>query len=169
MNPKLVPGILNSLVGILMALLVGVSGCAALTGYQEPMVNVVGLEPLPGEGLELRFALTMRVQNPNEQAIDFDGISLSLDIDGRGVASGVSDEKGTVPRFGETVVTVPVSVSAFTALRQALSMLEGPRTDGLSYSLQGRFGGRGLGGSGFSGRGKLDLPAFGGATPRGRT
>lgn len=146
-----------------LLILVLLSGCASFGGYQEPMVKVVGLDPLPSEGLELRFALKMRLQNPNETAIDFDGVSVSLDIDGRGLASGVSDQRGTVPRFGESVIDVPISISAFTALRQALGMMSETRTDSaLPYSLQGRFGGSQFGGLRFSGAGTIDLPALGG-------
>jgi len=42
------------------------AGCAML-GQPEPVrVNVVGIEPLPGESMELRMAIKLRIQNPNE-------------------------------------------------------------------------------------------------------
>ncbi|MBP8175788.1 MAG: Water stress and hypersensitive response domain-containing protein, partial [Sphaerotilus sp.] len=41
------------------------AGCASLA-YREPVrINVVGLEPIPGEGMEMRFKVKLRVQNPN--------------------------------------------------------------------------------------------------------
>jgi len=40
------------------------SGCATLPSNDGPSVRVVGLEPLPSEGLEVRFALKLRVQKP---------------------------------------------------------------------------------------------------------
>ena len=75
-------------------------------------VTVAGLDPLVGQGLEMRFSLKLRVQNPNDAPIDYDGISVALDLNGTPFASGVSDRSGTVPRFGEAVLDVPVSVSA---------------------------------------------------------
>jgi LEA14-like dessication related protein len=141
------------------------AGCATLGGRDSPDVRIVGLEPLPSEGLELRFALKMRVLNPNDTPIVYDGLAVKLDLDGRGLASGVSDEKGEIPRFGEQVLTLPVSISAFSAVRQFLSRIGEDQTDNegvskpISYSLSGKLGG-GAGVTGstrFAASGELDL------------
>jgi len=76
------------------------------------------------------------VQNPNEQPVDFDGVYIELDLRGSRFATGVSDEKGTVPRFGEAVVSVPVSVPVSAVVRQALSFAGGDRTRA-DYRLSG--------------------------------
>jgi len=106
---------------LILFLVASLSGCATLSGSDAPNVRVVGMEPLPSEGLEVRFALKLRVQNPNESALMYDGMSVNLDLDGRGLASGVSDSAGEIPRFGEALLTVPVSISAFSAIRQLLA------------------------------------------------
>jgi hypothetical protein len=94
----------------LAALSAALAGCAGL-GVREPVnVSVVGMEPLPGQGMEGRFLVKLRVQNPNDRPIDYDGVSLELDLRGSRLATGFSDERWTVPRFGETFVQVPVSV-----------------------------------------------------------
>ena len=93
--------------------------CASLSDRDPLHIALAGLEPLPGEGLEVRFAVKLRVQNPNDSAVDFDGVALELEVNGRPLASGVSDQRGSVPRFGETLISVPVSISAFSAMRQA--------------------------------------------------
>lgn len=141
-----------------MVLLLG-SGCASL-GQRDPVrVNVVGIEPMTGQGMEVRFAVSLRVQNPNDAAIDFDGIALELDLNGKPFATGVSDTKGSVQRFGEAVVTVPVSVSALSMFRQALGVIDGKGGAELPYVLRGRFGGGVLGGMRFTESGMLQLPA----------
>lgn len=135
----------NVVLPILLACLI--TGCATLSGRDSPDVRIVGLEPLPSEGLELRFALKMRVINPNDTSISFDGLAVKLNLDGRGLASGVSDAKGEIPRFGEQVLTIPVSISAFSAMRQILSRVgENPDDQAnlkkpISYSLSGKLGG----------------------------
>lgn len=148
---------------ILLACLL--AGCATLGGRDSPDVRIVGLEPLPSEGLELRFALKMRVLNPNDTPIAYDGLAVKLDLDGRGLASGVSDEKGEIPRFGEQLLTLPVSISAFSAIRQFLLRAGDDQTDKnsvtkpISYSLSGKLG-RGAGAAGsvrFAANGELDL------------
>lgn len=150
---------LAALFVLLLASLV-LAGCASLA-YREPVrVNVVGLEPLPGEGMEMRFKVKLRVQNPNETAIDFDGLALDLDLNGRPFASGVSNAAGSVARFGETLIEIPVSVSAIAVVRQALGVIEGA-DDGkaeVPYALRGRLAGGVLGGMRFSDSGTLKLP-----------
>lgn len=133
------------LLSLLIVMLLG--GCATLiSGRDSPEVRIVGLEPLPSEGLELRFALKMRVLNTNDTPISFDGLAVKLDLDGRGLASGVSDASGEIPRFGETVLTIPVSISAFSAVRQLLSRVGQGEAAGdrinkpIGYSLSGKLG-----------------------------
>lgn len=140
------------------ALAAAAAGCAGL-GWREPVsVNVVGLDPIPGEGMETRLALKLRVQNPNEQPIEFDGVSVRLDLGGARIATGVSDQRGTVPRFGETVITVPMSVSILGMLRQAVGIATGERQRA-DYALSGRLASPGFGGLRFESQGELKLPA----------
>ena len=134
------------------------AGCSTLTQPDKVRVNVVGVEPLPGEGMELRFAVKLRVQNPNDIAVDYDGVAVDLELDGKNLATGVSDAKGTVPRFGETVVVVPVSISAFAALRQALAFAGGSRRDEIPYTVNGKLAGNLFGTVRFSHAGTLKMP-----------
>jgi LEA14-like dessication related protein len=144
--------------------LTGLSACASLGGREPVKVKVVAVEPLTGQGLELRFMVKLRVQNPNDAPLEFDGIAIDLDVRGTEFASGVSDQRGTVPRFGELVLSVPVTVSASSVIKQALSFAMGNR-EKLSYQLRGKLAGSGAGaGAGFGGlrftsSGEMDLPA----------
>jgi LEA14-like dessication related protein len=146
-----------------VALAVLVSACAGLPFGQPLNVNVVGLEPLAGQGMEGRFLVKLRVQNPNEQPIDYDGVSIELDVRGSRLASGVSDARGSVPRFGESVLEVPVSVPVSAMVRQALGFATGDRSR-VDYSLRGRLAGAAFGGVSFSSSGELTLPAGLGGT-----
>ena len=108
----------------------------------------------------MRFSLKLRVQNPNDAPIDYDGISVALDLNGTPFASGVSDRSGTVPRFGEAVLDVPVSVSAFAAARQAWNLPGAAANGALPYALRGRLAGGVLGTVHFNDAGTLRLPAM---------
>lgn len=143
---------------MLGAAALALSGCASLVGREPVRVNVVGVEPLRGEGLEARMALKLRVVNPNDAAISYDGLSVELDLRGQPFASGVSNERGEVPRFGEAVITLPVSVSALSMVRQALGMARGGNQR-IDYVLRGRLAGTALGGVRFSSSGEIELPA----------
>ena len=137
MNRYLLP-----IVAIFIILL---GGCATLSGGDGPNVQVVGMEALPSEGLEVRFALKLRVQNPNETPLMYDGMSVRLDLDGRGLANGVSNTSGEIPRFSDAVLTVPVSISAFSVVRQLLARADAMQGEGtvnqpIAYSLKGKLG-----------------------------
>jgi LEA14-like dessication related protein len=138
--------------------MLALNGCAGFFNRDAMRVTVAGIEPLEGQGLEMRFAVKLRVQNPNDAPIDFDGVALDLDLNGRPFASGVSDQRGSVPRFGETVVSVPVSVSAFSVARQAFGFATGDTVNKVSYAVRGKLAGGVLGGARFSDTGYVDLP-----------
>ncbi|HWV11560.1 MULTISPECIES: LEA type 2 family protein [unclassified Pseudomonas] len=143
------------LFGLLTSLLVG---CSTLSGRDPLHIDLVGLEPLPGEGLEMRFAVKLRVQNPNDRAIDFDGVALQLEINDQPLASGVSDQRGQVPRFGETVIRVPVSISAYSAMRQAWGVAGYQPGDGLPYVVRGKLASGFFGTTRFVDSGSLEWP-----------
>jgi LEA14-like dessication related protein len=141
-------------------LLAALGGCASLQGRDPLEVNVVGLEPIEGQGLELRMAIKLRVQNPSDAPISYDGVALTLDLNGRSFATGVSDQSGQVPRYGETVLTVPVSVSAFSAMRQALGLADANSFENVPYVLRGKLAGGTFGSARFSDSGTLSLPGL---------
>jgi LEA14-like dessication related protein len=139
-------------------------GCASLLG-QEPLgVTLVGVEGLEGEGLELRLLVKLRVQNPGEAEIAWDGIALDLEVGGRTMARGVSAQAGRLPRFGEVVLAVPVSVSGLAVLREVMALVRNPgeRTR-VEFGVSGRLGGA-LGGRRFASRAEIDWPPGGRAT-----
>lgn len=125
---------------LLLALAGGLSACASLVRTDPPRVDVVGVEPLAGQGMEVRLLVKLRVINPNDSAIEYDGVFVEMDVRGKSFASGVSNARGTVPRFGETVLTVPVTVPALAMLRQALGMAQGDRSP-VSYVVSGKLSG----------------------------
>ena len=71
------------------------AACASLPGRDALRVNVVDIDAAEGAGLELRFAVKLRLQNPNDSPLEYDGAALDLEVDGRTLASGVSDARGS--------------------------------------------------------------------------
>ncbi|NQD95429.1 water stress/hypersensitive response domain-containing protein [Pseudomonas sp. CrR25] len=134
------------------------AACSSLILHDPLRIDLVGLEPLPGQGLEMRFAAKLRVQNPNDSAIDYHGVALDLEVNGQPLASGVSDQRGQVPRFGETVLSVPLSISAFSALRQAWGAAGYQPGQGLPYALSGKLAGGLFGTTRFRDQGVLSWP-----------
>ena len=148
----------------LSLLLLSLSACALFPNRDPLNINVVGIEPLQSQELEVRFAVKIRVQNPNETAIDYNGVALDLEVNGRPLASGVSDQSGTIARFSEALLIVPVSVSAFSVLRQTLGLSQTQTLDNLPYVLRGKLAGGLFGTMRFVDTGKLSLPGSSAAT-----
>jgi LEA14-like dessication related protein len=148
----------------LLAAAAALGGCASLN-HDPVQVQVVDVESIEGEGMEARFLCKLRVQNPNDSPIQYDGIYLDLQVRGSSFATGVSDEAGTVPRFGEVVLSVPVTVSAFRVARQALGMFMASAADRsrVDYVLKGKISGPAFSAVRFESKGELNLPAAFGA------
>jgi LEA14-like dessication related protein len=150
----------RSVLFVLLALgTLSMGGCAGLR-YAEPIdVLMVGVEPLKGEGLELRMLVKLRVQNPNDLPLDFNGVSIRMDVQGRRFATGVSNATGTVPRFGEMLVSVPVSISVFRIVRQAVAVVTSEYQGELTFRMTGKLARPALGSVRFKSTGVLTLPS----------
>ncbi|MEB0046778.1 MULTISPECIES: LEA type 2 family protein [unclassified Pseudomonas] len=142
----------------LALLLLSLSACALFPNRDPLNINVVGIEPLQSQDLEVRFAVKIRLQNPNETTIDYTGVALDLEVNDRPLASGVSNQSGSIPPFSETVLTVPVSISAFSVLRQTLGLSQTQTLDNLPYVLRGKLAGGLIGTRRFVDTGRLSLP-----------
>ena len=141
------------------ALAFGLGACATLTNSDPLVIDVAGIEPLPGEGLELRLAVTLRVQNPNDFTVEYTGAALALDLNGHRLASGVTDAVGTVPRYAESVVTIPVTISVFNMARQVLGVMNADNPNEVRYRVRGKLEGGLIGTRRFTGEGTFELPA----------
>jgi LEA14-like dessication related protein len=141
---------------ILVAL--ALSACAVIPQQEPLQVTVADIESLPSEGMELRMVVKLRVQNPNDAPVDYDGVYVKLDVLNKTLATGVSDARGTVPRYGETLIGVPVTVSALRVAMGALGFMTGPRIEKVNYTVQGKLDGPGFGSNSFTMNGEMAVP-----------
>jgi LEA14-like dessication related protein len=141
---------------ILMAF--ALSACSGL--QRDPLqVTVADIESLPGEGLEMRMLVKLRVQNPNDAPIEYNGVYLKLDVLDKPFATGVSDESGSVPRFGESIVSVPLTVSTLHVVLGAVGMLGGGPIEKVRYRMEGKLSGSAFSSTRFQADGELALPS----------
>lgn len=140
------------------------TGCATLPNYDPPEVTVAGVEALPGEGMEVRLLVKLRVQNPNDRPIDYTGASVKLEVFDKTFATGVSDEAGSVPRFGEAVIAVPVTVSVLRMVRNVLGLLDGKPIRSIPYEMSGKLNTGAFSAMRFATRGEFAVPASGDAS-----
>jgi hypothetical protein len=82
-----------------------------------------------------------------------------MDVQGKSFATGVSDVAGSVPRYGETIVNVPVSISVFRIARQAIGVITNEYGGKLAYEMSGKLAGPAFNSARFKSRGEFTLPA----------
>jgi LEA14-like dessication related protein len=143
---------------LLSLLMLCLSACSSFPNSDPLNVNVVGIQPLQSQDMEVRFAVKIRVQNPNDRIVNYNGVALALEINGQPFASGVSDQAGSITRYSETVLTVPVSVSAISVLRQTFGLAQLQTLNNMPYTLRGKLAGGLFGTTRFTDSGKLSLP-----------
>ena len=74
-------------------------------------------------------------------------------------ATGVSDERGSIPRFGESVIGVPVTVSTLRVALNTLGFVLGDKpAEKVRYKLSGKLAGPSFGSTSFQSAGELALP-----------
>src|SRR5262245_50911701 len=95
------------------------SGCMT-----QPQVDVfvIGLTPLETTGLEQRMRIDLRVQNAGDAPLAARGMQIALDVNGKTLARGVSNQPFSVPSLGEATTSIVTSTSLFDVLRQAFSL-----------------------------------------------
>ena len=122
------------ILGPLFAILLG--GCAAVQSLEAPHVSLTDLRILDTTLFEQRFALKIRVQNPNPVALPITGMNFQLAINDVELGRGVSDQAVTVPAYGETVFEVNL-VSNLARLVNQIRALESDKSQSLRYRLAG--------------------------------
>jgi len=118
----------------IFAMLVVLTGCAALDETAPPQVTLSDIRMLQGGLFEQRFQVDLRIRNPNDFDLSIDGLTFALELNGQDFADGVSDQQVTVPRLAEAVVPVTASTTLLQMVQQALRL--GERAD-LDYRLSG--------------------------------
>jgi len=143
---------------ILVAISLALPGCALFQGRDPLQVTVLDVEPMESGGMELRMLVKLRVQNPNDTPIEYNGVALEMNVQGKTFATGVSDTAGTVPRFGEAVISVPMTASAMRMLGQAYGLLQGGMSGKITYEMKGKLNGSGMSSTHFKTQGEFALP-----------
>jgi LEA14-like dessication related protein len=143
---------------VILACLLGLSACAGW-GVREPLnVTIADITPLEMSVIEQRYAVKVRLLNPNDAEIAFDGVVFDLEINDKPFAKGVSSQSGVLPRFGEAVIEMQVVSGLQNILRQIAELQKGDRA-GFTYRIKGRLHSTGgLGSIPFDTKGEFAFP-----------
>lgn len=111
--------------------------CASVMKKPEPpRVGIAGLEILEVGLFEQRYLLSLRLQNPNDFALDVNGMDYEVFLNDRSFAHGVNHNSVTLPAFGEDVLEVEV-ISSLSNMLDQLRGLESGYNQPLSYRILG--------------------------------
>jgi LEA14-like dessication related protein len=120
---------------LVLTLLVLVAGCATLRPeIVVPEVSLVNIVPLDATLFEQRVRVDLRLRNPNDFAVDLSGVDFQLAVNGARLASGVTAEAVSIPRLGESVVSVEVTTTLLDWMRQIGNL---GKSQEISYDLSG--------------------------------
>ena len=124
-------------IAVILLLVSLTSGCAGLSAYREPpRVSLVSIQPKEVGVLEQRYALQLRILNPNDEALPVTGMQYTLQINDREFAYGVSRQPVSIPPYGEALLDVDV-VSNLLGMLQQLQEMSAGTHESLKYRLTG--------------------------------
>lgn len=131
--------------GALLAAAIAVSGCAGLgSGYETPTVNVTTFRAVPSSGAVPSFEIGLRVINPNREALQLQGVSYTVRLDGYEVIKGVANQLPVIEPYGEGTFTVTASVSLLAGIRLITELMNSPK-DTFGYELEAKLDPGGFG------------------------
>jgi LEA14-like dessication related protein len=114
------------------------SGCATMNlDYAKPSVELVSFKVLPANGFEQNFEIGLKLTNPNNFDLPFNGISYQLSVAGETLASGVAADIPTAVAYGESRFVVAVSTSLIRGLKVIRALMNKQGQD-ISYQLKAK-------------------------------
>ena len=119
----------------LFAVVLLFSGCASwFIKGEPPEVLVTNVTPLDATLFEQRLRVDLRVRNPNDFDYHLTGIDFTLNLNGKRLVRGLGSKEVTIPRLGDTVMTIDTTTSTLDIVRQLLNLSQKQE---LAYDIKG--------------------------------
>lgn len=114
-----------------------VAGCQSFTGpVQSPLVSLSDISVRDVGLFEQRYAIRLRVQNPNPYALPITGMAYRVKLNDAEFGRGVSRESVNVPAYGEALVELEL-VSNLWQLVERVRDLHAGRSEPLRVTIAG--------------------------------
>ena len=122
----------------LIAVTVILSACAGLRpGYETPTVTVSSFRALPSEGALPNFEIGLHVINPNREALELDGVSYTISLEGHELIKGVGNELPVIEGYGEGDLTLTATANLFAGIRLITDLMRNDR-DSFTYEFEAK-------------------------------
>lgn len=111
-------------------------GCAPLLpNFETPTVNVSSFRVLPGNSIVPTFEIGLHVINPNRMALELQGLSYNVELEGYRVLSGVSNKLPVIEAYGEGDVLLQARPDLFSTISLFTDLMNQPR-DMFKFNLE---------------------------------
>ena len=125
--------ILSFLCGILFLI-----SCTSVTPLslqpEAPEVLLVNIMPLDTTMFEQRMRVDLRVRNPNDFDLEVTGLDFTLHLNEQRLARGLTNKAATIPRLGDSVLSVETTTSTLDVIRQLLNLRQ---QQNVTYQIEG--------------------------------
>ena len=123
---------------LLFALAVLLAGCAGLRpGYETPTVTVSSFRAVPSEGALPTFEIGLHVINPNREALELQGVSYTISLEGHELIKGVGNELPVIEGYGEGDLSLTAAANLFAGIRLITDLMRNNR-DSFTYEFQAK-------------------------------
>lgn len=128
----------NTTIAALLLACVLLQACSTLRpGYETPTVTITGVRTLPSQGVMPDFEIGLRVVNPNRQALNIDGISYTIELEGREVIKGVGNDFPVIEGYGQQTLSITASANLIEGIRLMSELLQSPK-DRVRYEVKAK-------------------------------
>lgn len=94
------------------------AACATLDpDYEEPVVNMTSIRPLPSDGMAPNFEVTLDIVNPNDFDLNLAGIVYTIELEGHELVKSVGKDFPAIEAYSEQTVTLVGSVNLMEGIR----------------------------------------------------
>ncbi|ARN76397.1 LEA type 2 family protein [Oceanicoccus sagamiensis] len=122
--------------GLLLLLVLISSGCTLLSpSFEDPVVTVSSFRVVPSDSISPKFEIGLHIVNPNNVALELEGVAYTASIEGSQVLAGASNTLPVIPAYGEGDVVLNASADLFGSFR-VITQLMNKKTRGLNYELE---------------------------------
>lgn len=126
----------NHVQGFLLLLLLGtLSACSHLpNAFEEPRLQVLDIQMLPGNNLSPTFKIKLKVDNPNRFDLDVVGASYGVSLQGFEVIHGVAKDIPTISAYDSQEFSVEAQANVVQGVR-LLNKLMQKQNEPLNYRM----------------------------------
>lgn len=118
--------------------LVLLSACASMpSDFEEPSVTLVSFLPVTSDSISPEFEILLRVTNPNRKALELEGMSYTLSLEGNKVLSGVANNLPVIESYGEATVKLKATANIFGSFSLLTGLLSSTK-DKLQYEFNAK-------------------------------